>query len=345
MADLLVLRAVRGKARTLNLNGKRLQRVPGAVGSLHLLTALQLKNNQLRQLPEEMVALRNLRVLHLGNNLFEKVPEEIQYLQSLQRLHLFGNRITEMPPTVCDGLENLVSLNLNNNLIEHIPGEMHKMKRLESLSINHNRLKAFPRELCLLQNLRELHLANNQIEALPEQMSYMINLTELRISRNKLSSLPEGLCKLKKLRILDVAGNQIQVFPSTMHEVPLQELYCEENPLLQKEPLPAVQDEEILSLKEITARLILRHLQSRDSILRQQIQDYPEAKSILSNRNVCALCGEWFLDMWLDCVKFVDVTKKMKTSSNVKFLPVRILLCSYKCFNQRNGDIFGVAVA
>uniref|UniRef100_A0A8C5PK36 Leucine rich repeat containing 69 n=1 Tax=Leptobrachium leishanense TaxID=445787 RepID=A0A8C5PK36_9ANUR len=358
MADALLLRAIRGKARSLNLNGKKLQRVPGAVSGLTLLSTLLLKGNRLCQLPDDVCALSNLTVLHLGNNLFEKVPEQIKYLRCLQRLHLFGNKIMEIPAAVCEGLENLMFLNLNNNQLEHLPPEICKLQRLENLSINHNRLKDIPKELCLLQGLCELHLGDNQLETLPEHMGYMTNLTELYVFRNKLTCLPQGLDQLRKLRILDVAGNQIQAFPSGMHEVPLQELYCEENPLLQKEPLPAVQEEEILSLKgwlprnlehphfvqEQTARLILKHIQSRDSILREQIHHYPQIKSILSGRNVCARCGEWFLDMWLDCVKFVDVTKKMKTSSNLKLLPLKVVFCSYKCFNERNGDTFGVAV-
>ncbi|PIO03732.1 hypothetical protein AB205_0037650 [Aquarana catesbeiana] len=148
-----------------------------------------------------------------------------------------------------DGLENVIFVNLNNNQLEHIPSEIHKLQHLEKLSINHNLLKDIPKELCVLQNLQELHLGNNKLETLPEQIGYLTNLKELHIYRNNLIGLPEGLCRLRKLRILDVAGNQIQSFPYRLNEVPLQELYCEENPLLKREPVTAIQDEEILSLK------------------------------------------------------------------------------------------------
>ncbi|XP_075438949.1 leucine-rich repeat-containing protein 69 isoform X2 [Ascaphus truei] len=351
MADTMVLRALRGRARILNLNGKRLLRVPGAVGSLTLLTVLQLKNNLLSQLPEE------LTVLNLGNNSFEKVPEQLKHLKSLQRLHLFGNKITEIPPAVFDGLENLISLNLNNNLLKQLPSEIRNLQLLENLSVNHNQLKEVPKELCTLQHLCELHLTNNHLETLPEELGYMTNLKELLVSRNKLIGLPEGLGKLKKLKILDVAGNEIRTFPSTIHDVPLQKFYYEENPLLQKKPVCAVQEEEVLSLKEITARLILSHLKSTDSVLREKIKEHPKVRTILSNTNVCALCGQEFLDIWLECVKFVDVKKlscgttiaidsslKMKKSSNLQLLPIRVLLCSYKCFNQQHNGIFGVAI-
>ncbi|XP_073406609.1 leucine-rich repeat-containing protein 69 isoform X3 [Dendrobates tinctorius] len=321
MADVLVLRAIRGRARTLNLSGKRLHRVPRAVGSLTQLTALQLKNNALCQLPAEVIALSNLTVLNLGNNQFVKVPEELKFLQSLQILHMFGNRITDIPGCVFDGLQNLICLNLNNNFIESLPAEIQKLQCLEKLSINHNCLHNIPKELCVLPNLCELHLGNNQLETLPEQIGSLSNLKELRVYRNNLCSLPE------------------------MHEIPLQELYCEENPLLVKAPVSAIQDEEILSLKELTARFVLSHLQNGSSqFLREQITYYPDARRLLSSRNACALCRKWFLDMWLECVKFVDVKKKMKTSNNLQLLPVKILLCSYQCFNQTHTDIFGVAV-
>ncbi|KAM9307559.1 leucine-rich repeat-containing protein 69 [Gastrophryne carolinensis] len=344
MADILVLRAIRGQARSLNLNGQRLQRVPGAVRAIPRLTSLLLRNNLLCQLPPEMAALTNLTVLHLGNNSFEHFPEELKYLHSLQRLHLFGNKISDISGDILGGLENLISLNLNNNKLKRVPPEICTLQKLETLSLNHNCLKDVPKELCVLQCLQELHLANNQLQTLPEQIAYLTNLQELHVYRNNLIGLPEGLCRLRKLRVLDVAGNQIQSFPSSIHEIPLQELYCEENPLLKREPVSAIQDEELLSLKEITARFILQNIQSRDSVFREQIKYYPQAKTILSSRNNCAMCGSWFLDMWLECVKFVDVRKKMKTSNNLQILPVKILLCSYKCFNQRQSHIYGVAV-
>ncbi|KAE8599224.1 hypothetical protein XENTR_v10017106 [Xenopus tropicalis] len=332
MADGLILRAIRGKAKSLNLNGRRLQRVPVAVGCLLNLTELQLKNNSLCRLPLELSALCSLRVLHLGNNHFEKVPEEIKYLKSLERLHLFGNRITEVPAAVFDGLGNLLFLNLNNNLLEHLPREIYKLERLEMLSINHNHLKGVPKELCLLQNIKELHLADNQLDSLPDEMGYLTNLKELRLSRNQLTGLPEGICKLIKLKILDVAGNYIRSFPSAMHKVPLTELYCEENPLLEKLPVFASQQEEILTLKEITARLILNHLLSRYSFFREQVRQHPEARSVLSSRNICALCGRWFLDMWLECVTFVDVKKVIHS----------ILLFVFTCFVSQTWTHFSV---
>ena len=45
--------------------------------------------------------------------------------------------------------------------------------------------------------------------------------------------------------------------------LPLKELYCEENPLLQHVPVHSVQEEEVLSLKEYTARYVMKELKDR----------------------------------------------------------------------------------
>ncbi|GCC39891.1 hypothetical protein chiPu_0023498, partial [Chiloscyllium punctatum] len=61
MADALVLRALRGNAKHLDLSGKKLRRVPKAVGRLFELNRLQLKNNLISDLPAELQALNNVR--------------------------------------------------------------------------------------------------------------------------------------------------------------------------------------------------------------------------------------------------------------------------------------------
>lgn len=288
--------------------------------------------------------LAKLAVLNLGNNALEKVPEQLQYLISLRKLHLFGNMIATVSPDIFAGLENLNFLNLNNNMLQSIPPEIYRLQSLGYLSLNNNQLKSVPKQIGLLRSLSELHLASNQLKTLPEEVGYMISLSKLYLSRNQLVDLPEGLGKLKHLKILDVAGNQIRSFPSAIEQLPLEEFYCEENPLLQKQPVLSVHEEEILSLAEITARYILKHIKSPDSILRIQLKLYPEARRILSHKNVCAVCGQGFLNMWLECVKFVVKTKKIRLSTNVHLLPIRVFLCSYKCFNQEDHGLFGVAV-
>ncbi|KAK6491466.1 leucine-rich repeat-containing protein 69 [Huso huso] len=344
MSDILVLRAIQGNAKTLNLNSKKLKRVPKAVGKLTSLSILQLQNNSIATLPCEVESLNNLTELNIGNNVLEEVPVVLKHLKSLRKLHLFGNRIEKIPCSVFDGLRNLVLLNLNNNNIWEIPPDIQWLINLEQLSLNNNELKNLPLELCFLEKLSELQLSNNNLTTLPPEFCLLANLTKLRVSRNCLNELPEGIHKLRKLRVIDVAGNQLKMFPATFNELLLDELYCEDNPFLQKKLVPSIQDEEILSLKEITARYILKELRVRLSEVRVAITRYPEVRIMLSEASMCALCGKGFLNIWLECVKFVNIRKEMKITSKINTIPVRALLCSYKCFNQQGHDYYGVAV-
>ncbi|ETE65734.1 Leucine-rich repeat-containing protein 69, partial [Ophiophagus hannah] len=231
-------------------------------------------------------------VLNLGNNNFDEVPEQLKYLISLQKLYLFGNKITKM-------LENIECVSLENNKLEKIP-----------------------KEFCYLQNLHELHLSHNFITSLPEDIEHLKKLKTLILSRNKIESLPDGICKLKRLRILDVAGNNIQIFPKAMGYLQLEELYCENNPLLQKNPVSAIQEEDILTLKELTARFIFTQLENKNPLLCRAVKQNPHTENLLSQKQECAQCGHSFLSMWLECVRFIDIKqKRMKTSKNLQFLP------------------------
>ncbi|XP_029447519.1 leucine-rich repeat-containing protein 69 isoform X4 [Rhinatrema bivittatum] len=136
MVELQVLPAIRGQARILNLDGRKLQRVPPSVAKLNLLTSLRLQNNRIAKLPPELAGLSNLTELHLGNNVFEEVPEELKNFRSLQKLFMFGNKITTISTKIFDGLENLIILNLNNNKIKYIPPEIHRLSNLQHLTLN-----------------------------------------------------------------------------------------------------------------------------------------------------------------------------------------------------------------
>ncbi|XP_077208054.1 leucine-rich repeat-containing protein 69 isoform X1 [Paroedura picta] len=341
-----LLRALRGGrgTRSLSLTARQLDQLPSGFAKMKALECLNLRDNRLRRLRPDVEALSRLKVLNLGNNLFEDVPEQLICLKSLQKLHLFGNKITRMSPLVCGGLQNLVLLNLNNNQLRYLPPEIHRLENLEFLSLNNNQLQSIPRELCCLQKLCELHLNHNSLTALPEEIGHLTKLKILSLSRNRIEELPDGLCKMVSLQVLDLAGNNIHIFPTAMQDLDLVELYCEGNPLLQKIPVSAIQEEDILTLKEITARFILAQLKSNNRSLNRAIKENTEAEKMLSQKRHCAQCGYGFLNMWLECVQFVDVKQRMKTSRNLHLLPVRILLCSYKCFNLHDEGLFGIAV-
>uniref|UniRef100_A0A8C4TGI3 Leucine-rich repeat-containing protein 69 n=1 Tax=Erpetoichthys calabaricus TaxID=27687 RepID=A0A8C4TGI3_ERPCA len=288
MADsVLVLRAIRGNAKSLNLNGKKLKQVPVSLEKLTSLLSLQLKNNNIATLPVEMKALNNLTELNIGNNILEEVPEVLKELKALKKLHLFGNRIQEIHPSLYGKLSNLEFLGLRNNKIENIPVELCSLSKLSELHLTSNKLTTIPQELRLLTNLTQLHLARNQISELPEVGTWVFLLsTRTRCFRSFMCFI---YCKFNELM--------------------LEELYCEDNPFLQKEPVESIQQEEVLSLKEIAARFVMKELRNRQSCIRDLIAQYPLVKSLLSQGGRCALCGQGFLNIWLECVKFENLKK------------------------------------
>ena len=67
MADTILVRALKGKPKTLNLCNKKLDRVPKAIGKLDCVIHLQLRGNKLKDLPLELSHLYQVRYLHLRN--------------------------------------------------------------------------------------------------------------------------------------------------------------------------------------------------------------------------------------------------------------------------------------
>ncbi|XP_072024227.1 uncharacterized protein [Amphiura filiformis] len=361
MADTLLLRAIKGQAKCLNLSSKNLNKIPRIIGKLQCLGTLQLKNNRIDSLPKEFSFLTKLSVLNLGNNNLKDFPEELASLVSLEKLHLFGNGIQTIDTKILGGLRNLTLLNLNNNQLKSVPSAINRLVNLQYLSLDGNQLSSLPSEMCALSHLCELHVANNRLTALPLELGFLVHLSKLHIQKNKIRELPEGLGKLLRLEVLDVAANELKIFPTELHKLPLRELYCEENPLLDKIPVQSVQEEEVLTLKEICARYTMKQLKSRRilvkigdryfhepnpawSYLRKAIRHYPNVRDMLAQASKCALCGESFLNTWLECVRFVDGHKELKLANQPGKIPVRALLCSYKCFNEPGHGFFGVAL-
>ncbi|XP_025289407.3 leucine-rich repeat-containing protein 69 isoform X3 [Canis lupus familiaris] len=312
MTERLLIRALKGGKDTkiVTLNGKGITKMPSALSKLPGLKTLDLQNNQIRKVCPEISTLTQLTALNLGNNLLEEIPEEMKYLTSLKKLHLFGNKICKFAPGVCGGLQHLILLNLNNNRLTWIPQEVSSYNRLLSL---------------------------------PEEIKFLKKLQKLVLIRNNIEVLPEGLCDLQNLRILDIAGNIIQILPSGFQNLKLREFYCEGNPLFLMKPVNAIQQEDAWSLQEITSRFIMNELEGKSPFIMQAIQRHPQVRNIISQRRKCAICGKYFLTIWLECVEFVPPPKNWKISRNLKLVPLRILICSYKCFNKRGLNLFGIA--
>ncbi|XP_047697952.1 leucine-rich repeat-containing protein 69 isoform X2 [Prionailurus viverrinus] len=321
MTEKMLVRALKGGKNTkiVTLSGKKITKMPSSLDKLPGLKTLNLQNNRISKVCSEISTLTQLTVLNLGNNLLEEIPEEMKYLTSLKKLHLFGNKICKFASGACDGLQNLILLNLNNNELAWIPQEISRLKNLKYLSINHNQLANIPKELCFLKNLFELHLNCNQLICIPEEIKFLKKLQKLLLVRNNIEVLP----KFQNLK--------------------LREFYCEGNPLFLKEPVTAVQQDDVWSLQEITSRFIMNELSEKNPFVMQAITWHPLVRNIMSQRRKCAICEKYFLTIWLECVEFVPPSKKWKISRNLQLVPLQILICSYTCFNQRGPNLFGIA--
>ncbi|XP_064641390.1 leucine-rich repeat-containing protein 69-like isoform X1 [Lineus longissimus] len=309
MADTLLLRALKSQPKLLNLNNKKLDNVPKLVGKLTTVNHIQLKSNNLRTLPKEFSTLLQLEILNLGNNVCEDLPEVLQYVESLRTLHIFNNYLVRLNPSVVSSLVNLTVLNLNNNKLETLPPEICRLSSLEYLSMDNNEMIELPVELCAVTTLREMRAAGNKLNGLPLEFGFLINLEKLYLQKNRIKELPESLGKMYNLRVLDIAANQLRIFPTELASLPLKELYCEENPLLDNIPVHSIQEEEVLSLKEMCARYVMKELKNRWSYLRRSIRHFPQIREMLAQSSRCAVCGESFLNTWLECVQFIDGKK------------------------------------
>ncbi|XP_032761514.1 leucine-rich repeat-containing protein 69 isoform X1 [Rattus rattus] len=345
MTERLLLTALKGGRNTkiLTLNGKKMSKMPSALNKLPNLRTLDLQNNQISKVCPELRTLTKLTLLNLGNNLLQEVPEEIKYLISLKNLHLFGNRICRIATGAFDGLEDLVLLNLNDNQLRSLPPEIGRLQNLTFLSLNHNKLTVIPKELCFLEHLSELQINYNQIRRIPEEIRFLQNLQQLSLVRNHIEELPEEVCQLTKLGVLDIAGNAIQIFPAGFQDLKLSEFYCEGNPLFLKNPIYAPQPKDLWTLREIAARFVLSQLEENNPLITDAIECYPEVKDKLSKAKKCSICRKPFLSEWLECVYFVPPSKNWKISKNLELIPLQTLVCSYKCFDRRDPDLFGIA--
>ncbi|XP_005381834.1 PREDICTED: leucine-rich repeat-containing protein 69 isoform X4 [Chinchilla lanigera] len=282
---------------------------------------------------------KNTKIITLNGKKMTKMPSTLGKLPGLRTLNLQNNLIPKVCPEIST-LTQLTVLNLGNNLFKEVPEEMKYLTSLKKLHLFGNRICRFAPGAC---DLSELHFNYNQLICIPEEIKLLKKLQKLLLARNNIEVLPEGICDLKKLRILDIAGNIIQIFPPGFQNLKLREFYCEENPLILKQPFIANQREDIWSLKEITSRFVMNQLAGQNPFLMHAIEQFPEVKNIISKGKNCAICGKFFLTIWLECVQFVPPSKNCKISKNLQLVPVRILLCSYKCFNQRQPNLFGIS--
>ncbi|XP_008420179.1 leucine-rich repeat-containing protein 69 isoform X1 [Poecilia reticulata] len=336
-----VIKASCGKGYFLNLNSNRLKSVPEYVSRFPNLSVLLLSHNSISDLPTQLQSLRHLTELNLGNNVLREFPVVLKHLDSLRKLDLYRNKIDVVSPDAIGNLGNLVVLNLDHNNIQRLPPEIGRLRKLQHFSMLDNKLEELPGEVGCLKALSELNLNYNNLSSLPEQLYFCRSLLKLYAARNRLTNLPEGITALVKLQVLDVAGNRLSMFPIEFHLMHLTELYCDGNWLIKHKPVPLLPKPQMLSLKELAARLVLLEVRKEISLIKPSLPHYPELNDLLSSSKCCTECHGPFLSTWVECVHFVSLKKEMNLRSRLT-IPVRALLCSYNCFRAEGPCYYGV---
>eukprot|EP00118_Oscarella_pearsei_P004506 m.19441 g.19441 ORF g.19441 m.19441 type:complete len:345 (+) comp27839_c0_seq1:73-1107(+) len=342
MADALLLNASKTKPKSLNLVNKGLDRVPPLIGRLVGLQSVSFKNNRLTDLCIEIRGLKQLISVNLGNNKLKDLPDHLCHLPKLQSIHVFGNQISQLNSDSLKLLQSLTLLNLNDNLLTSLPPEISCLKQLQTLSLDRNQLSSLPRQIGQLSELRELHLTENQLTCLPDSIGQLKKLAKLYLRRNCLRQLNTAIGGCFKLSVLDVSVNKLITLPTEIRALSLSELYTEANQLLKEKPVTSEQVEEVFLLKELAARAVLKGLKDRSLQISGFLQMHTDLKQSLAMARKCAVCGGSFLNTWLECAQFVNA-KKLGLMNNPGVIPLRILLCSYKCFNAEGHQLYGVA--
>ncbi|XP_023373217.1 leucine-rich repeat-containing protein 69 isoform X2 [Otolemur garnettii] len=178
------------------------------------------------------------------------------------------------------------------------------------------------------------------------------NTKIITLNGKKMRKMPSALEKLPSLKTLDLRNNLIpKVCPqirtlTQFQNMKLREFYCEGNPLFLKEPFSTeYEEDDVWSLQEITSRFLMCMLEEQNPYLIQALEWYPQVKNIIAQKKTCVACGKPIITPWLECVQFIPPSKSWKTSKNLRLVPLRVFVCSHKCFNCSDLHIFGIAPA
>lgn len=200
----------------LSLRRLGLQALPDHVPSLGFLTSLDLSGNQLAELP----------------------PAWLYDATRLQRLILAGNRLTALPANIGQAAA-LRLLDVSGNRLRAIPPEIANCQELQRIDVSGNLLSDLT-PLAEVPGLLILDAADNKLSELATAPGPP-TLTALDLSGNELLTLPEAFSQLHALRRLDLSGNHLTSDAlAVLAELPLEELYLDDNQLDTLEGLPDV---------------------------------------------------------------------------------------------------------
>jgi Leucine-rich repeat (LRR) protein len=144
----------------LNISGTQISELPTEIGQLGLLERLYCNGCPLLEIPAEVGQLANLRFLHAMGCRLTTLPPEIGALTKLQHLSVKDNHeFREMPPEVgdCSALETLsVAGCLELSELPATVGYLSKLRRLGTAEANEQRLEGQALEARLAEFRRQL---------------------------------------------------------------------------------------------------------------------------------------------------------------------------------------------
>ena len=172
--DNVVERDTSGRVIYLDIDRKKLTRLPPEIGLLSRLLRLSLYYNQLTSLPPEIGQLSALNVLLVEYNELVNVPPEVGLLSQLKILGFCNNALTGLPPEI-GRLSNLYALQLYYNRITSLPPEIGQLANLKKLVINNNQLDNLPPEIINLKLMVGLDINHNYLCTLPDSIETWVS--------------------------------------------------------------------------------------------------------------------------------------------------------------------------
>lgn len=155
-------------AKRIDLNNKKLRRIPGGIKYLHNLEVINFSNNNL-PIPVEFMNLYHIEELNMNFNQIVSVPRQFAIMSSLKNLYLQNNNLVSVPKELA-GLPILETLVLSYNQLKHIHKNFAKMPNLKYLHLSNNNLIRISRLFAKALNLKYLSVKHNFIEHLPREL-------------------------------------------------------------------------------------------------------------------------------------------------------------------------------
>lgn len=207
---------------------------------------LSLRRLGLRVLPDALQSAPNLRSLDISGNRLAELPAWLWELAHLEQLAAAANRLRRLDRAV-SRLSRLRELDVSDNRLSELPPELAGCQELRRLDVSGNALQDIS-VLGQMPALVVLDAADNRIGALTLPPS-PATLQSLDLSGNRLESLPDTFAAFRVLRRLDLSGNRLTSADlAVIRQLPLQELYLDDNLLGQRLDLGEVRNLQRLSM-------------------------------------------------------------------------------------------------